>query len=534
MLLVAAVYWPALGFDFVRWDDPVNVTQNPLVTEPWSAALLQKLFNGDTALRFKPLTWLVYRGLYADFGFNPAAWHALSLLLHLGATLLFWRVLRGMLGFFRPQASPRVLDWAALFGAAAWAVHPVRVEPACWVTATPYALLAIFLLASFCCYSRAAGNPDVVARRKNYALAWVLALLGYATYPVGVTYGLWLVVADLWLFRTAPDFRRGGKTVWLWLGRHAAFFLPAVASMLITFSSTSTTPWLYPAPPSFAEVGLLVRLKMGAAMLAAVGTHFVWPVALTPNNPILTVAQAGGPTLAAFAVAALAVVAAAWLLRKRRPHLTGAILGASVLSLPIIGLLQWPSWSVADRHMYLPHLVLTGALVLWAVPKGPVSVGRGRAMVLAGLVLVAGLGLLARRQVMIWRNTDTLFTYIAAQPAFAWNPHQQAYIDILWAEQARENGRETQAREKTDQARQALQAGLLVAAGADRLEEAVDYSEDLENRFGLPPQLRLERARWQLRLGHLDAAEADIARLGKELPGLAEVEALLRQSRRTK
>ena len=39
-LLIAAVFWPATGFDFVRWDDPVNVTQNPLITEPWSAALV--------------------------------------------------------------------------------------------------------------------------------------------------------------------------------------------------------------------------------------------------------------------------------------------------------------------------------------------------------------------------------------------------------------------------------------------------------------------------------------------------------------
>jgi hypothetical protein len=377
-------------------------------------------------------------------------------------------------------------------------------------------------------------HPEAAARRRNYLAAWVLALLGYATYPVGVTYGLWLVVADLWLFRTAPDFLRGGRTVWLWLGKHAAFFLPAVASMMITFSSTSAAPWLYPAPPTFAEVGLLVRLKMGAAALAAIGTRFVWPVGLTPNNPILTVAQAGGPALAALAVAALVTVAAAWLWRKRQPRVTAAVLGTGVLSLPVLGLLQWPTWSVADRHVYLPHLVLTGALVLLLIPRGAVSVWRGRGLVLGGILLVGTLALLARRQVMVWRNTDTLFTYIAAQPAFTWNPHQHAYIDILWAQEARENGRPAEAAEKTDQARKALQAGILTAAGAGRLADAVDYSEDLEQRFGLPPQLRLERARWRLQLGRLDEAEADIRRLSHELPGLPAVEDLLRESRRAK
>ena len=106
-LLVAAVFGPVVGFDFVRWDDPVNVTQNPLITEPWSGALLAKILNGDTALRFKPLPWLIYRGLHAAFGFNPAAWHALSLGLHLGATLLFFAVLRELLARFRPGTALR-------------------------------------------------------------------------------------------------------------------------------------------------------------------------------------------------------------------------------------------------------------------------------------------------------------------------------------------------------------------------------------------------------------------------------------------
>ena len=58
-LLVAAVFGAVLGFDFVRWDDPVNITHNPLLSEPWSRDLLAKLVNGDTALRFKPLPWLL-------------------------------------------------------------------------------------------------------------------------------------------------------------------------------------------------------------------------------------------------------------------------------------------------------------------------------------------------------------------------------------------------------------------------------------------------------------------------------------------
>ena len=532
VLLVAAVYWPVLHFDFVRWDDPVNVTQNPLLTEPWSWSLAVKMLNGDTALRFKPLTWLLYRGMHEGFAFEPHAWHALSLVLHLGATIMFWRVLHLLLVRFRTDTGAAGLELAAWVGAAAWAVHPARAEPACWVTATPYALLAIFLLGSFWFYCRAISNPNPALRRRNYVLAWILAVLGYTAYPVGVTYGLWLMAADAWIFRTAPGLDAGWSQLWPWLRRHALFILPAVASIMVTWSSSSTTPWLYPAPPSFAEVGLLIRLKMGAAMLAAIGTHLVWPVGLTPNNPILTAAWLDAPVISFLAVAAVVIVAVAWLRRGRQPAVAGVVIGCTLLALPVLGLAQWPSWSVADRHVYLPHLVLTGALVVAVIPRGPALRLRSL-LVVAGIGLVALLAVLGHRQTMIWQNTDTLFTYIEAQPAFTWNPEQQAYIYLLWGFDTQESGRSATAGNKFDSARRVLQAGALAASQAGAFYEAVELSQQLEREFGLPPMLRRERARWLLALGRPREAEAEALRTNREMPGDPATESLLAQCRRT-
>ena len=512
ILLVLAVYWPAREFDFVRWDDPVNVTENPLVTEPWSWPLVTKLLNGDTALRFKPLTWLLYRGMHAGFGFNPAAWHTLSLLLHLGAVLLFWAVLRQQLARFRPQAPPGSLELAAGLGAAAWAVHPARAEPACWVTATPYPLLAICLLGSFWFYSRAMDAATSSARRRDLVLAWVLAMLGYTAYPVGVTYGLWLLAADRWIFCVAPAPRDGIQAMGPWLARHAAFFLPAIASMAVTWASSSTTPWLYPAPPSLEQVGLLMRFKMSAAMLTSVWSHFAWPFHLTPNNPMLTAERSGAPLLLVLAAGAVLLLAGVWLLRTRRPAVAGAMLGSTLLALPVLGPAQWPSWTVADRHVYLPHLVLTVALVIWLVPRRP-DFRYARLLAVGGVLLVALLAGLGRRQVMIWRNTDTLFTYIEAQPAFDWNVHQQAYIYLLWGAEAQAQGHPEAAAGRFKQARQALQNGMLAAAEAGAFEEAVELSIHLEQAFGLPPVLRRERIRWLQALLRPQEAEAELLKL---------------------
>jgi hypothetical protein len=526
-LLVAAVFWPAAGFDFVRWDDPVNVTQNPLITEPWSGALLQKIVNGDTALRFKPLPWLIYRGVHAAFGFNPAAWHVLGLGLHLGATLVFWLVLRSLLARFQAGAPAGTRDLLAWVGAAVWAVHPAHVEPACWVTATPYPLMIIFLLGSFWFYCR---GMDPAGTRRNLVIAWIISLLAYATYPVGVTYGLWLMAADVWIFRAAP--RRGcsAAEAGRWLARHALFLAPAAASAWITWKSAATTPWLYPAPPSLTEVDLWLRLKMGAAMLGSVWTHFFWPVGMTPNNPMLPPAIANGRMIFLMAAGTILGLLVVWLLRKRTPATLGVVLGSTLLALPVLGFGQWPSWAVADRHVYLPHLVLTGAGVLmaarwWRVVERP-------AALLAAMVLVVGLAAMGRQQVMIWRDTDTLFAYIEKQPAFTWNASQQAYIYQLWAAQAQETGRAETARDKNQQARQALQRGMIAAAEREAWSEAVDYAGQLEQSFGLPPQLRRERARWLLSLNRLAEAGADLRQAAREMPADAELESLAAEWRK--
>jgi hypothetical protein len=525
-LLVAAVFAPALWFDFVRWDDPVNITHNPLLTEPWSRELLVKLVNGDTALRFKPLPWLLYRGTHAVFGFNPTAWHALNLALHFGAVVMAWAVFRATLARLRPgtpEATRALLAW---LGAAAWAVHPAHVESAVWATATPYPLMVIFLLGSFWCYLRATDPARAAERRGLLVCSWLLAIGSYASYPVGVTYALWLAVADFWLLGRAPRPARS-LAAWLrWGVVPVLFLIPAVASVLVTFQSSSTAPGLYPPPTTLAEVNLPERLQMAAALLAATWTHFFWPFGLTPNNVMIPPAMVHGPMILGMGALAVGATLLALAAQKRAPGFAATVLGSAALALPVLGFAQWPTWSVTDRHVYLPHLVLTGALVVWLAARAT----RVR-LVLAAAVL-AGLTWLGARQVQIWRNTDTLFRYFETQPAFTWNPAQQAYIYQLWAAQMMEDGQPDAAVTKNAQARKVLLEAMLDEAGRGHWVEALDYSVRLERAFGLPPVLRLERAGWRLEMGDLAGVAADLTRLRHELPGDPATEALTREWQR--
>jgi hypothetical protein len=87
-LLIGAVFWPVLGFDFVRWDDDINITENALLREPWSWRLGWHFFDPQVAMRFKPLHWMIARLVFGLGGLNPAIWHLLGLLMHSCAAVL--------------------------------------------------------------------------------------------------------------------------------------------------------------------------------------------------------------------------------------------------------------------------------------------------------------------------------------------------------------------------------------------------------------------------------------------------------------
>jgi hypothetical protein len=533
LAITVAVFGSAFGFDFVQWDDPVNVTQNPLITEPWSKELVARLFTGEAALRFKPLPWLIARATHAAWGFNPAAWHAVGLSLHALATLTLAFLLRRWLVNFT-AAGAVASAWLACGAAALWAVHPARAEPAVWITAMPYPLMGALLFVSFHCYTVAQTTGRDQAG-KWFLLSWAFALGSHFTYPVGVTYVLWLMAADRWIFRTAPKTGAPGRELAGWWLRHATFALPAALSLLVTWQSAAAVSPLYPASPGLAEVGIFVRLKMAAAMLAAVPAHLVWPVGLTPNNPMVAASQIDGLVITLMSVIACAAVLGAWLVRRRWPAVAGLVLGVATLCVPVLGLTQWPSWSVADRHVYLPHAILVGAaasVVARWVYSAPA--GRRRGWMVPGVILL--IGVVAWRghtQASIWRDTDTLFTYIEQQPAFNWDARQLAHIYSIWAGHDQLQGRIEESQHRLKQAHRALVDRMLSALAAGENLAFLECAADLERRFGLPPQLRRERAKVNLQQGATNAALRELEIVARALPDDSETQALLRNARKS-
>ena len=499
------LFRPVLGFDFVRWDDDINITRNPLLQAPWSWDLLKQLFGAEQALRFKPLYWLLCRAQSGAFGLSPGAWHACSLAQHAGCAVLGFLVLHELLSLWRRGSSSCV--WFAWLGAALWSVHPLRAEVVGWATAETYALATGFLLTSLLCYLHARKNggwPWLLA-------AWVLAAGSYSSYPIGLAFGLWLAGLDWWLDQLSlgADGQKPLAPVLPGVIRIGGFILPAAFALVPTIWARYATPGIFTQAPDLGSISLPLRLLSAFANLSALVRQFVWPSQLTPNLPPLNLHAAN--LLDLFGLAIIALLLLGWVLLQRReyPTFTFVVIGFAWLSVPCLGLTERPNWPV-DRYSYLVDWILVGGLAgaMAALP------GRLRwpAIGLCGAVLLV-LAAASRQQLSIWENSTTLFRHMEQHPHFADHPRQQAQVYILWANAEGEAGHPDRAAAHFNRARQICLSAIQRSLMRYDYREAIALLGQVERFIPLSPELRRERASWLLQVGRPDLALPELAAL---------------------
>ncbi len=98
VLLTLAVYAQVLGFDFVNFDDPHYVSDNPRVLAGLTAESVFWSFTATTEANWHPLTWLSLMLDAQIGGPAPSVYHGTNLLLHIANTLLLFLLLRRLTG----------------------------------------------------------------------------------------------------------------------------------------------------------------------------------------------------------------------------------------------------------------------------------------------------------------------------------------------------------------------------------------------------------------------------------------------------
>jgi len=392
LLLAFAAYGMALRGCFI-WDDDSYVTNNPLMLS-WSGlrSIWLEPWRDPQAY---PLTFTTFWLEHALWGFRPAGYHLVNILLHCANAVLAWRVL------LRIGATPA----AAWLGAALFAVHPIEVESVAWICERKNVLSGFFYLAAALAWFRFEENRSW----RCYGSALLLFVCALLAKSIACSLPVALLVLA-WF--------RGRRTTW----RAALAFLPFLAVGVVLARSTV---WFERRIVS--AIGHEYAFSVADRVLIAGRAFWFYPAKLLWPQPVTFIYPRWNidPCAAwqwAFPIAAALAIAVLWLGRTRwgrAPIAAAAIYGASIF--PALGFLNvYPMrYSfVADHFQYLaglPLLALAGA----GLARLPTSARRASACA----ILTAFIGLSAF-QCGAYRSLETLWLdTLAKNPGavIAWN-----------------------------------------------------------------------------------------------------------------
>lgn len=139
---------------------------------------------------YRPLLITSYAVNYALGGLQPAGYHVVNLLFHVGSAFLLYLIIRAMLG-----------GGAALSAALIFAVHPFNSEVVNYITARSSVMCSFFYLLSFYFWIRfrSQNKSNFLPLTSNFYLTSLLAfLLAMLTKEIAITLPLMLFLYDFY------------------------------------------------------------------------------------------------------------------------------------------------------------------------------------------------------------------------------------------------------------------------------------------------------------------------------------------------
>ena len=361
MLVTMATFCKVVQNDFINFDDPAYVTENPEVNHGLTLAGVTWAFTHYHAGNWHPLTWISLMLDCQLFGLNAGPQHLVNVLFHAANAALLFLLWHRMTGALRRSAVV-----AALF-----ALHPLHVESVAWISERKDVLSTFFGLLSLLAYHRLVSESGVQSPKSKVWLAGALILfaLGLMAKPMLVTLPLVMLLLDFWPLQRISCFkvatsnpleaqrptRCSNLKTCLW--EKWPFFALTLVSCAITYQAQRSGGAIEPLAHYSVESRVSNAL---VAYLHYIG-KMIWPVKLAIMYPLSFIPawQAAGAGVILLVLSILCVAAA-----RRRPYLlTGWFWYLGTL-VPVIGLVQVGRQSFADRYTYLP-LVGLFVMVVW-------------------------------------------------------------------------------------------------------------------------------------------------------------------------
>ena len=396
-LMILATYASSLSNDFVSYDDPLYVTQNPHVRDGLTWLDMRWAFEqtGGTG-NYHPITWLSHMLDCELYQLKPIGHHLTNILCHItNCLLLFWLFEK------LTSATWRSFHLAALFG-----LHPIHVESVAWISERKDVLSTLFFLVTLLAYVHYAQTQPGCFN--NYFLALFFFVLGCLSKAMVVSIPFVLLLLDWW-----PLNRTGRVAICLRVMEKLPFVVCSTATSIITLFTQKNAGEL-----SMLQLPFTVRCDNAAVSLIRYVAKLLWPVNLAVFYPypdhwplFLSVCAWLFISFASFC----AVV-----LRQRLPYIAFGWLWFIITVMPVIGIVQAGAQSIADRYMYLPSVGIF-LMLIWGFHE--LLEKRPERSVVWGFTSCSVLlvcSLLSLRQLTFWKSSVTLFSHAAVVTQENW------------------------------------------------------------------------------------------------------------------
>ena len=403
--LTWSVFGQTLGHEFINYDDPSYVYENPHVRGGVTMQGIAWAFAHSHGQNWHPLTSISHILDCQFYGLKAGGHHFTNVVLHTITVILLFLVLREMTGTL----------WRSLFVAAVFAVHPLRVESVAWVAERKDVLSGVFFMLTLLAYVRYARSPT----RDRYIIMSILFALGLLSKPMLVTVPFVLLLLDYWpLQRFAhltPAKSKITSSRW-WDRQSVSRRLILEKIPLLGLSAVSCAVTLlvqHQLIGSTEALPLSWRVNNAAMTYLVYVRDMFWPMRLAPFYPHPE-SQLPLWEIAFAVVVLLGITTTVFILRNKRPYLLTGWLWYLGMVVPVIGIIQVGWQARADRYTYLPQIGLYLALTWGIVDLSASWPQRRKIGGAAAAAVIATLAWCAWIQTSYWKNNERLWTHTLA------------------------------------------------------------------------------------------------------------------------
>lgn len=367
---------------------------------------------------YRPLFTAYLTLNYKLFGLWEPGWHLMNLLVHCGATVVVFFLIKRLSG------DHLIATLAALI----FGLHPAHVESVSWISGIPDPLAALFYVPSLIWYARYRTNGD-----KKFLFASVIAYgLSALCKETPLSLPLVFIVWELTRTKARQSFSARGREIILQM---IPFAVVAGVYLAVRFSVLGRISWKHPfmaqVPDSaiwmtvpYVFVSYLRHLVAPFYLGLIYGTSFIYSA--TDPRFLLPLAL----------IAALAVLL--WTYRQR---LTGQVWTALALIvaplLPVLNLKVFHyEYIIQDRYLYLPSI---GFCYLIAIALSRLSQKRKQLATALALIIIVAFGARTFAQNRVWHDSVSLWRRAVYYSPDSWSTHYNlglAYLNLKQSQAA--------------------------------------------------------------------------------------------------